>query len=199
MDISQLKGRLPDAIFNQLPDVIDTYEINTRARMSNFMGQCHHESEGFKDLVENLNYSGTALMGLFRSHFEDEADAGNYARHPEMIANRIYANRMGNGDEASGDGWKYRGKGCIQITGRTNTEDFFEAMGIDAAGDPMLIVSDYPLISAAWFWNEHKLNDLADAANHDAVRAITKIINGGENGLEDRMKWVDYYSTLVTD
>ena len=122
------------------------------------------------------------------------ADADNYNRQPEKIANRIYACRMGNGDESSGDGWKYRGKGCIQITGRANTEAFFKAMGIDAASDPMLIVSDYALISAAWFWDEHNLNVLAD---RHAIASITQVINGGQNGLEDRIKWTYYYRPMI--
>lgn len=199
MDISKLRDRLPAVIFNQLPEIVDIYGINTRSRLIHFMAQCHHESAGFKEMIENLNYSGIVLNANFCSHFKGREEALSFSKQPYRIANRIYADRMGNGNESSGDGWKYRGKGCIQITGKANTETFFKSVGIDAASDPMLIVSDYPLISAAWFWEKHNLNQLADSANYNAVKAITKVINGGVNGLEDRIKWFDYYSTLVSE
>lgn len=195
MDISKLREVLPQMIFDQLPTIIDTYEINTPLRMSNFLGQCSHESQGFKVMVENLNYSAEGLLKTFPHHFT-EANVASYARQPEKIANRVYAGRMHNGMEESGDGWRYRGKGCIQITGKENTQAFFQAIGLDVDIDPMVIVTGYPLISAGWFWHSRNLNELADK---NAIASITQAINGGQNGLQSRIQLVDYYSTLVID
>jgi putative chitinase len=198
MDISKLQGQVPDLIYNELQNVVDQFEINDENRMANFLGQCDHESGGFERFVENLNYSGQALWSLFRSHFASEDEANSYARQPERIANRIYANRMGNGDEASGDGWKYRGKGCIQLTGKSNHEAFFSAMGLDADTDPDEVASEYPLVSAAWFWNSRNLNGKADGGtDNDTITAITKVINGGTNGLDDRIAKTGKYAGLL--
>ena len=200
MDLTKLQGAIPDLIYSELQQGSDTFQINSEARMGNFLGQCDHESAGFSTFLENLNYSGQALWALFPSHFASADEANTYARQPEKIASRIYANRMGNGDEASGDGWLYRGKGCIQLTGKTNHVAFLNSVGLDpAATDPMVVATQYPLVSAAWFWNQHNLNATADAGvDNDTITSITKVINGGTNGLQDRMDKTNKYYTLLT-
>lgn len=199
MDLTKLQTVLPAIIYNELQEVTTKYGINTQNRMANFLGQCDHESAGFKTFIENLNYSGTALWSLFPSHFASAAEANKYARQPEKIANRIYANRMGNGTEASGDGWKYRGKGCIQLTGKSNHVAFFTAAGLNpTTTDPMVIANQYALISAAWFWGGRNLNATADVGIDTAtITKITKVINGGTNGLDDRIAKTQKYFALI--
>lgn len=157
--------------------------INTDDRIAMFLAQTHHESAGFTILRENLNYSSTSLQKVFRKYFTPEL-AEKYNRKPEMIANRVYASRMGNGDEASGDGWKFRGRGLIQITGKNNYVALAEFLNI-GVGECVSYLEDQEgaLHSAVWYWNVNKLNSCAD--RKDIVRS-TKIINGGENGLPDR-------------
>ena len=158
-------------------------EINTRLRVIHFLAQVCHES-GFVPRAENLNYSTTArLMAVWPSRFPDAAMASNYIHNPEKLANRVYANRMGNGIEASGDGWRYRGRGWIQLTGRAN----YEAFGV--ASDPdALLTPEGAAKSAALFWRQKGLNGLADA---DDIVTITKRINGGTVGLSDRQALVE--------
>jgi putative chitinase len=199
MDLTKLQGILPDFIYNELQEVTSAYGIGTQNRMANFLGQCDHESAGFKVFIENLNYSGQALWSRFSSHFASADEANSYARQPERIANRIYANRMGNGDEASGDGWKYRGKGCIQLTGKTNHMAFFTAIGLDPENtDPMILTKEYALISAAWFWGGKKLNAIADAGTDNAtITKISKLVNGGTIGLNERIAKTQKYFDLL--
>jgi len=170
-----------------LNDACQQYGITTKARLAAFIAQVGHESAGLTALRENLNYSAVALRVVFPKYFTS-AVAANYERKPERIANRVYANRMGNGDEASGDGWRYRGAGLIQLTGRDNHEAFAEAIG-----KPLAEVSDYLAtaaggsLSAAWFWSRHGCNELADA---NRFTDITHAINGGLNGIDARtMLW----------
>lgn len=162
-----------------LNKAIEEYEINNPAM---FVAQIGHESGGFKTLIENLNYSTDGLLKTFPKYFKDRASAEKYARKPEMIANKVYASRMGNGDEASGDGWKYRGKGAIQITGHDNHQLFAESEGItiDEAVNYMLSYEG-AIVSAAWFWDYRNCN-----ATSNDVKKTTKKINGGENGLAER-------------
>lgn len=180
-----LKPYLPEKIFNQLDIIISDYEINTVDRMANFLGQCAHESLNFTKLHENLNYGKEGLRSVFRKYFSTDGLADMYARQPEKIANRVYANRMGNGDEQSGDGWKHRGFGSIQVTGKNNQQAFFRYIDIDENTDPSIIETEYPLISAAWFWKVNGLNELADK-EVSAIKEITKKINNGYIGLEER-------------
>lgn len=195
MDITKLSAILPDEVYSELQAVIDS-GINTEERLANFLGQCDHESGGFTKTVENLNYSAEALQSLFGKYFP-KGDEDSYARQPEKIANRIYTNRMGNGDEASGDGWKHRGRGYIQLTGATNQNAFLSTVG---ETDPQVISDKYPLISAAWFWNDRKLSSKADSGvDYGTVSIITQVINGGEIGLVDRIDKVNkYYAALTT-
>jgi len=163
----------------------DRFDINTPERQAAFLGQCGHESGGFKTLQENLNYSAEGLQKTWPKRFPALADAEPYARQPEKIANKVYAGRNGNGDEASGDGWRYRGRGCIQLTGKANYSAAGDALDVDLLADPDIVAtSQYAALTAGWFWSIHDLNPLADARDD---LAITKKINGGTNGLDDRI------------
>jgi putative chitinase len=194
-----LKGHIPDSVLSQIPETAAKFGINTPLRLAHFLAQCGHESGGFKVVTENLNYSKAALQTLFRKYFPTEGLAAQYERKPERIANLVYANRMSNGNEASGDGWKFRGRGYIQCTGKFNYTKFGEAIKEDILSNPDLVATKYPLLSAAWFWSANGLNGLADKGATDAdVTAITKRVNGGTIGLEDRLKhFKEYYSLLV--
>jgi len=173
--------------YSAMIDALPQYEINTVERVSAFIAQCAHESGGFTLLQENLNYGAKGLVGTFHKYFPDEASAKPYERQPEKIANRVYANRMGNGDEHSGEGWKYRGRGLIQLTGKDNYRRFSHAAFDDDTildNPDLLLEPYYALHSACWFWNDKMLNDYADT--QDLV-TMTKKINGGTIGLDDRI------------
>jgi putative chitinase len=180
--------------YTAMIDALPQYEINTVERVSAFIAQCAHESGGFTILQENLNYSAKGLVGTFHKYFSDEGVAKPYERQPEKIANRVYANRMGNGDEHSGEGWKYRGRGLIQLTGKDNYTRFSHAAFDDDTilDNPDLLTDPYyALHSACWFWNDKMLNDYADT--QDLV-TMTKKINGGTIGLDDR---IHHYNHVV--
>jgi putative chitinase len=169
--------------------ILPKYEINTPKRLSAFLAQCGHESAGWTVFEENLNYSAQGLMGVFKKYFPSTQSANAVARQPDKIANIVYANRMGNGDTASGDGWNYRGRGPIQLTGKANYSAFADAMGLDKENileNPKLVSNDkdISLMSAVYFWNAHKLNDYADSED---LTKMTKLINGGTNGLDERI------------
>ena len=175
---------MADMWLESLNDTCEKYQINTPERIAGFISQCAHESGGFKFVVENLNYSAAALRTVFGKYFTDDAQANIYARHPEKIANKVYASRIGNGNEASGDGFKYRGRGLIQITGKDNYVAFFNAVRMDSLSDPALVESpSLAALSAGWYWDTRHLNALADAKD---IIGMTKRINGGTNGLDDR-------------
>lgn len=166
-----------------LVSMFDKYEINTVERVAMFLAQTGHETGDFRVLIENLNYDAKGLLATFKTHF-NAATAMLYARKPEKIANRVYANRMGNGPECSGDGWRYRGKGLIQLTGKENYVEFAEAIGKTLADATIYVTTKAGAIEAAcWFWKEHSINALCD---HENVLAVTKMINGGTIGLADR-------------
>jgi len=159
-------------------------EINTPVRQAMFLSQLAHESGNFKFVVENLNYSADALRRVFGKYFTTDELANQYARQPERIANRVYASRMGNGDEASGEGWKYRGRGLIQLTGKDNYAAFSMQSDNNALVEPDLVAQpELAVDSAGWFWTTNRLNQLADTGD---VKAVTRRINGGFNGLADR-------------
>ena len=187
----QLKEMIPknpyvDQWYEALSEILPEYEITTPQRVAAFLAQCAHESGGFVFLKENLNYKAASLRRVFPKYFTDDATAAAYAGKQEMIANRVYANRMGNGDEASGDGWRYCGRGLIQLTGKNNYT--FLAASLDI---PVEEASEYlqtfegAVQSACFFWEQNKLNQWADAGD---ILTLTKRINGGTIGLEDRQK-----------
>lgn len=161
----------------------ETFGIETLEQQASFLGQCAHESNGFTALVENLNYKAESLCKVWPKRFPSLEVAQPYHRNPEAIANHVYANRMGNGDEESGDGWNFRGRGLIQLTGRDNYRACGEALGADLESDPDLVSTPmYAALSAGWFWHKNHLNNIAED-----ITAVTKKINGGTHGLEDRV------------
>ena len=169
--------------FEPLDNTFFKFEIDTPNRQAAFIGQCGHESNNFRTLEENLHYSANALMRVWPSRFPDNDVAEKYANKPEKIANKVYSGRMGNTED--GDGWKYHGRGLIQLTGKDNYTRCGEALDIDLVNNPdMLLEPEFAAESAGWFWRKHGLNQLADLG--DWV-AITKRINGGIHGIDDRV------------
>lgn len=198
LKIEALRGHIPDAVIKQIPDTAAKFEINTPLRLAHFLAQCGHESGGFKVVNENLNYSAKGLMGIFKKYFPTQQLAESYQRQPQKIANKVYASRMGNGPESSGEGFKFRGRGYIQLTGKDNYTAFGKAIGEDISSNPDKVASDYALLSAAWFFNKNGLHKMADGgASDQVVTAITKRVNGGTIGLPDRIKhFKEYYHLL---
>lgn len=199
MDINKLKGHIPDTVIAMLPDTIAKFELNTPLRLAHFLAQAGHESGGFKAVNENLNYGAKGLIGIFKKYFPTEAKAKDYERKPEKIANLVYGSRMGNGPEASGEGWKYRGRGYIQLTGKDNYKAFDAVVAEDITNNPDLVATKYPLLSAAWFFHKNGLHKIADGGATDAVvTTVTKRVNGGTIGLPDRIKhFKEYYNLLA--
>ncbi len=198
MDLSKLKGHIPDSVIEQIPGIQEKFGINTKLRLAHFLAQAGHESGGFRITNENLNYSAKGLQGIFKKYFPSEAVALDYAKKPQKIANRVYGGRMGNGNEASGDGYKFRGRGYIQLTGRSNYTAFGDSIGEPIEETPDLVATKYALASAAWFWSKNGLNKIADTGATDAaVTMITKRVNGGTIGLADRIKHFKEYYSLI--
>jgi len=198
LKLDKLKGHIPQSVIDSIPEVASKFEINTPLRVAHFLAQCGHESGGFKLTQENLNYSAKGLLGIFPKYF-DAGTAAAYERKPEKIANVVYANRMGNGDKTSGEGWKFHGRGYIQLTGKENYTAFTKSIGEDCVANPDLVASKYALASAAWFFSKNGLHKMADGgASDDTVTKITKRVNGGTIGLPDRIKhFKEYYSLLA--
>ena len=199
LKLEKLKGHVPDAVIAMIPDTAAKFQINTPLRLAHFLAQCGHESGGFKVTSENLNYSAKGLMGIFKKYFPTQQLAESYQRQPQKIANRVYANRMLNGDESTGDGFKFRGRGYIQLTGKDNYTQFGKAIGEDIASNPDVVSGKHALLSAAWFWSKNGLNKLADGGSSDAVvTSITKRVNGATIGLPDRIKHFKEYFELLS-
>jgi putative chitinase len=173
--------------YNALAEILPEYEINTPQRVAAFIAQCAHESGGFRALKENLNYKAASLRKVFPKYFPDDAIAARYANKQEMIANRVYANRMGNGPEESGDGFRYCGRGLIQLTGKNNYTLFAASVGIEDMEECVEYLGTFEgaIQSACWFWESNNLNQWADKGD---ILTLTKRINGGTIGLEDRIK-----------
>lgn len=193
-----LKDVLPENVLTQMLNILHTTNITTPLRMAHFLAQCAHESGDFRHIFENLNYSAQGLLRVFPRHFGTLALAKLYERNPVKIGSRVYANRMGNGDEKSGDGFKFRGRGFIQLTGRNNYVRFSEFVGEDVVENPDLVALKYPLTSALFYFERNNLWQVADRGAGEAViKEMTKLINGGFNGLNDRMnKFNRYYKAL---
>ena len=173
--------------------ILTKSEINTPLRLAHFFAQLEHESN-LKPIEENLNYSISGLRKIFSKYFPTEFLAKEYARQPEKIANKVYASRMGNGDEKSGDGWKYRGRGFIQITGKNNYKALKRAVKIDYINNPDLLLTEPDsMVSAIWFWKTNNLNKFADK---DDIKNVTRRINGGYNGLKHRKELLDKYKQI---
>lgn len=190
MNLQPLNTIIKSEILEFFSEPFQKFHIDSVNRVSHFFAQVKHESLNFTVLTENLNYSGIGLRKIFPKYFPDNLIAESYQRQPQKIANRIYANRMGNGNELSNDGWKYRGRGYIQLTGKSNYIGFGTDMGESVVNNPDIVATPkYAAISACWFFWKNGLNELADLGTDDSV--ITKItlrINGGLNGLSERIK-----------
>jgi len=197
LNIEKLKGHIPDAVLAQIPDTAAKFNITNNLRLAHFLAQCGHESGGFKAVSENLNYSADGLKKIFGKYFPGNLNE-SYARQPEKIASRVYASRMGNGDESSKEGFKFRGRGYIQLTGKANYTNFTKFIGEDCVSNPDLVATKYPLASAAFFFDSNKLWSICDKGSDDAtVTAVTKRVNGGTIGLPDRIKhFKEYYNLL---
>jgi putative chitinase len=195
--LAALKGHIPDSVVSQIPDTAIKFNITTPLRLSHFLAQCGHESGGFKALVENLNYGSKGLLGTFPKYF-NLTTATQYERKPEMIASKVYGGRMGNGDESTKDGWKFRGRVYIQLTGKSNYAAFDKFVTENIIESPELVATKYPLMSAAWFFDKNGLWAVCDkGATTEVVTAVTKRVNGGVIGLVDRIKhFNEYYSLL---
>ena len=197
MNIEKLKGHIPDTVIAQIPGVVEKFEINTPLRLAHFLAQTGHESGGFKAVTENLNYGAAGLQSIFKKYFTAES-AVEYARKPEKIANVVYANRMGNGNQASGEGYKFRGRGYLQITGKSNYSALTKDTGIDFLENPDLIATTYPLMTAGWFFKKNNLFILCDkGATREVVESVTKRVNGGLIGIEDRWKHFQEFNKLL--
>lgn len=187
MSITKLKHFLPLKVYDELEECFNKHGISDATMIAHFMAQVSHESGSFKKVYENLNYSTGGLLKVFPKHFRNSDHASSYARNPKKIANKVYANRMGNGNEDSGDGYKFRGRGYLQITGKANYEKFSKFIGEDCVSNPDLVATKYPIYSAFWFFNEGRLWDRCKKSDHESVVVITRLVNGGINGLADRL------------
>ena len=192
--LQNLKGHVPDPVIAQIPDTAKKFNITNPLRLAHFLAQCGHESGGFKSVSENLNYSADGLKKIFGKYFPGNLNE-SYAKQPEKIASRVYGSRMGNGDESTGEGFKFRGRGYIQLTGKSNYTNFAKFIGEDTVANPDLVATKYPLASAAFFFDSNKLWSICDqGVNEATILALTKRVNGGTHGLEDRKaKTLKYY------
>ena len=188
LNLAGLAGKVPDVVIAQIPAAAAEFAITTNLRLAHFLAQCALESTGFTATVENLNYSAQRLLQVFPKYFKN-VDVNAYARNPQKIGSRVYANRMGNGDEASGDGFKFRGRGYIQLTGKNNYTSFSKFVGEDCVANPDLVATKYPLASAAFFFNSNNIWAICDRGADDAtVTSVTKAVNGGTHGLAERLQ-----------
>jgi putative chitinase len=200
LNLEKLKGHIPQSIIDQIPDTAARFGITTPLRLAHFLSQASHESGGFRAFSENLNYNAKGLCGIFRKYFPSVTIALQYERKPEKIANKVYASRMGNGNEASGEGWKYRGRGALQTTGKSNYQDFANFMQMpEIMSNPDLVATKYALASAAFFFKKNSLWSICDqGASDEVVKKLTKRINGGQIGILERLKeFKHFYHLLV--
>ena len=195
LKLDKLKGHIPDNVISQIPEVATKFGIDTPLKLAHFLAQCGHESGGFRVVSENLNYSAQGLKNIFPKYFPGNLSE-SYARNPQKIANKDYGGRMGNGAESTGEGFKFRGRGYIQLTGKDNYTAFGKAINEDIVSNPDLVSTKYPLLSAAWFFSKNCLRKVTDESNA-TVTNVTKCVNGGTIGLPDRLKhFKEYYHLL---
>jgi putative chitinase len=188
---------LPKQVLDELPSVIDTFKINNPLVLAHFLAQCAHESGNFKFVRENLNYSAQGLLKTFPRYFsKDTAEIA--ARKPELIANIVYGSRMGNGPKDTNDGFRFCGRGYIQLTGKDSYKQFGEYLGVDLLANPDLVATKYPLTSAAWFFEVKVLWNLAARdASDETIKHLTRRINGGFNGLADRISKTKLFTSIL--
>lgn len=196
MLLCNLQGIIPPDILEELMVIIGKYDINTPLRVSHFLAQCSHESTDFTRFIENLNYSAKGLVDTFPKYFPTLIFAKSFERNPEKIANFAYANRMGN--ILPTDGWTYKGRGAIQLTGKENYINFDKEVSENIVGFPDLVATKYKLTSAAWFWNKNNLSKLADEGDSERViKNVTRRINGGLTHIEDRIKKFNKFYNIL--
>jgi putative chitinase len=196
--LDKLKGHIPDSVIAQIPETAAKFNITNSLRLAHFLSQCGHESGGFKAVSENVNYSADGLKKIFGKYFPGNL-AESYARQPEKIASRVYGDRMGNGNESTKEGFKFRGRGYIQLTGKSNYTNFAKFIGEDTVSNPDLVATKYPLASAAFFFDSNKLWSICDKGSDVAtVTSVTKRVNGGTIGLDDRIKHFNEYYALLS-
>ena len=197
LNIDKLKGTIPDNVILQIAETSKKFNITNNLRLAHFLSQCAHESGNFKSINENLNYSADGLRKIFGKYFPGNL-AESYAKQPEKIASRVYGGRMGNGDESTKEGYKFRGRGYIQLTGKSNYTKFTQFIGEDCVSNPDLVSTKFPLASAAFFFDSNKLWSICDKGSDDTtVTLLTKRVNGGTHGLDDRLeKFKKYYNLL---
>jgi putative chitinase len=196
LKLDKLKGHIPDSVISQIPETAEKFKIDTPLKLAHFLAQCGHESGGFKVVNENLNYSSQGLKKIFPKYFPGTLSE-SYAKQPEKIASRVYGGRMGNGIEETKEGFKFRGRGYIQLTGKNNYTAFGKAINEDLVSNPDLVATKYPLLSAAWFFSKNCLSKCVDSTDA-TVTSVTKCVNGGTIGLEDRKKHFKEYYSLLT-
>lgn len=194
--LDRLKGRIPDAVIAQIPVAARKFGISSIERLCHFLAQCAHESGRFTVTEENLKYSANGLRRVFGKYFPGNL-AESYAFQPEKIANRVYKNR--NGNKLDGDGYRYRGRGYIQLTGYTNYEKFDNLVDDDILANPDLVATKYPLESAAYFFQANKIWNYCDSGSVASVNKVTQLVNGGFNGLEERKKFFTEFYSLLKD
>lgn len=198
MNTANLASKLPAAASKYMLEVVTRYSITQPLRLAHFMAQIAHESGDFKFVAENLNYSADSLLRVFPKYFKDKATADRYARKPEMIGSRVYGGRMGNGDEASKEGFKFRGRGYLQLTGKDNYKAFSDFIKEDCVANPDLVSTKYPMDSAIWFFDRNKLWDICDrGAGDDIVTLVTRRVNGGTIGLSHRIQEFKKFHSLL--
>lgn len=197
MNTANLASKLPSNASLFMLSVVDKYNITNPLRLAHFMAQIAHESGNFKFTTENLNYSRESLLKVFPKYF-NEQNVDQYARNPEKIGSRVYASRMGNGDEASKEGFVFRGRGFLQLTGKDNYRAFSSFIGEDCVANPDLVATKYPMDSAIWFFDKNKLWDICDKGNDVAtITSVTKRVNGGTHGLDDRQAKFNLFNSLL--
>ena len=199
MNTTNLASKLPAPASSYMLQIVSKYNIKNPLHLAHFLAQIAHESGNFKFVSENLNYSAEGLRKVFPKYFVDNIVAIKYARNSEAIASRVYGNRIGNGDEASKEGFKFRGRGYIQLTGKANYKAFSDFIKEDCVANPDLVSTKYPMDSAVWFFDKNNLWDIcAKGADDATVTAVTKRVNGGTNGLADRITKFKLYYSLIT-
>ena len=186
LKLDKLKGQIPDAVISEITIIADKFGIITNLRLCHFLAQCSTESGNFKLTLENLNYTKDGLMKIFPGYFPGNL-AESYAHQPEKIAARVYGSRMGNGDETSKEGWKFRGRGFLQVTGKQNYQILGDFLNVDLVSNPDLVATTYPLSSAAHFFYKNNLWPICDEGlSEEVVTRVSRRVNGGDNGLQHR-------------
>jgi putative chitinase len=197
LNLAALTGKIPANVLEQIPETAAKFGVTSNLRLAHFLAQCALESTNFTAVVENMNYSAQRLLQVFPKYFKN-VDVNAYARNPQKIGSRVYANRMGNGDEASGDGFRYRGRGYIQLTGKNNYQSFTNHIGENCVANPDLVATNYPLASAGFFFNSNNIWAICDQGATDAiVTKVTKAVNGGTHGLAERIQNFKKFRTAL--